>query len=151
MFRGGQPYSEFRAVNNKDGRFRITGNPWGVKFEVPSAALNANRKVDICDASGSMVVKGYHIFFGSVQVTGTMSHVPVGDYMTCNATVSGVKTSSVVFANVFTTATATGLSVAATRCVTANQIQVLVTNVTAATIDNGTFLINYMVLHPATT
>ena len=152
MFRGGQPYTEFRSINPRDGVIRFEGKPFGTRLAVASNSLKtSNRKVDLCDGSGSMFVKGYHLLFGSVQVTGQMSNVPVGNFMTCVATVSGVKTSSVVFANVYTTATAAGIAVAATRCKTADAIEVLVTNVTAATINNGAFWINYMVLHPATT
>jgi hypothetical protein len=152
MFRGGQPYTTFRSINAKDGLIRFEGKPFGARLAVASNTITANRKVDICDADGTMFVKGYHLLFGSALVSGTLSLVPVGDFMTCHVNgITGVKTSSVVFAGVISTATAAGIAVAGARCTTAGSIELTLTNVTAATIGNGSLYINYMVLHPATT
>ena len=150
MFRGGQPYTDFRSINVTDGIVRFEGKPFGNRFEVASNTLTAARKVDVCDASGSMFIKGYHVLFGSVVVTGQMSDVPIHGFKKCSAVVSGVKTTSFVLANVYSTATAAGIAVAAARCTTANALDVLVTNVTNATIGDGVFAINYMVLNQQT-
>jgi hypothetical protein len=152
MFRGGQPYSEFRSVNSKDGRIRFEADPFGVTLVVDDATLTANRKVYVCDASGSAVVKGYHIIFGSTTISGTgttLSLVPVGDFMKVSVALTGARTTSIVLANVYSTAGAgAAIAVAAARCTTANYLEVLLTNITAATVANGTLSINYAVLNP---
>jgi len=150
MFRGGQPYTDFRSINVTDGIVRFEGKPFGTKLAVASNTLTAARKVDVCDASGSMFIKGYHILFGTVAVSGQMSNVNIHDYMKCSAVVAGVKTTSFIIANIYTTAAAAGMAVGAVRCTTADALEVLVTNVTNATIANGSLVINYMVLNPST-
>jgi hypothetical protein len=150
MFRGGQPYTTFRSVNVKDGIVRFEGKPFGAKLAVASNTITANRKVDICDADGTMFIKGYHLLFGSALVSGTLSLVPVGDFYKCHVNgITGLKTTAFVFADVYNTATAAGIAVGAARCTTAGSIELWLTNVTAATIANGALYINYMALHPA--
>lgn len=155
MFRGGQPYTNFRNVNCKDGRLRLEGKPFGAVIKVNPTTLSADRTVYLSDASGSLFVKGFHIRFGSMQVTGnantTMSLVPVGGFMTAKIPFTGVKTSSMVFAGSYSTAGAgAAIAVAGANCKTADYIQLQLTNVTAATIAQGSFYINYVVMHPAT-
>jgi hypothetical protein len=150
MFRGGQPYTEFKGVNCNDGRLRFEGSPNEVKFEVDNTTLTDDRKVYVCDSSGSMFVKGYHIIFGTAQAIGTMSLVPVGGFMTSYASVSGALTTSIVFANIYNGSSAAGIAVGGACCAVADQIQLQLTNVTAATIANGALYINYMVLNPQT-
>lgn len=155
MFRGGQPYTDFRAINAKDGRIRLAGKPFGVTLKVNPTTISAERKVYLCNANGSMFVKGFHVIFGSMQVTGnantTMSLVPVGAFMTASVPLSGIKTTSIVFASTYSTAGAgAAIAVAGANCKTANYLQLQLTNVTAATIGQGSFYINYVVMNPTT-
>lgn len=155
MFRGGQPYTDFRNINCKDGRLRLEGKPFGTVIRVNPTTLSADRTVYLANASGSMFIKGYHVIFGSMQVTGnantTMSLVPVGAFMTASVPLSGIKTTSFVFANTYSTAGAgAAIAVAGANCKTANYLQLQLTNVTAGTVAQGSFYINYVVMHPQT-
>jgi len=150
MFRGGQPYSEFRAVNCKDGRLRFEGKPFGVTFTVDPTRIKGNRKYDLCDATGSIFVKGYHATFGSTTVTSTMSLVPVGGVYKGLATVTGVLTTSIVLVNVSNQSTAVGIKVASACCHTAGYIDCSLSNCAGSTIANTALAINYLVLNPQT-
>jgi hypothetical protein len=151
MFRGGQPYTDFRAINAKDGRIRLEGRPGGIKLEVQPTTISADRTIFICDCNGTMLVKGYHMIFGTALATGTMSLVPVGDFYKVTMAVTGVRTTSHVIAGINSTVTATGIAIGAARCTTADVVDLWVTNVTAATIANGDLQVSYMVLNPQST
>lgn len=152
MFRGGQPYTDFRAVNMKDGRFRIEGRPSGVKFEVEPTTITADRTISICDCDGTMLVKGYHVLFGTVEVSGTLSLVPAGELYKFSVAASGLKTTSHVLACIHSTVTSSGLAVGAAGCSTADYLDVYLTAVGAASITGGTILqVAYMALNPQST
>ena len=151
MFRGGQPYTDFRAINMKDGRMRLEGRPGGVKFEVQPTTITADRTISVCDCDGTMLVKGYHFIFGTGWAIGTVSLVPVGDFYKLTLAATGVRTTSHIIAGINSTVTASGIAIGAAKCTTADVIDLWATNVTAATIASGSLQISYMVLHPQST
>lgn len=152
MFRGGQPYTDFRAINMKDGRIRVEGRPGGVKFEVQPTTITANRTISICDCDGTMFVKGYHMIFGTVLVSATLSLVPAGSLYKISAAVSGLKTTSQILACIHSTVTSSGLAVGAAGCTTEGYLDLYLTGVGASSITSGTILqVAYMALNPQTT
>lgn len=154
MFRGGQPYTEFKAVNARDGRIRFEGKPFGVTLQSGPISLSADRKVYLRDGNGSMFVKGYHIQFGTFNAQSggeTLSLVPTGAFKTVSYALTGIHTTSIVFCNIVQTAYAgSEIMVAAARCKTDGYLQLHLTNVTAGTVDNGTMVVSYVVMHPQT-
>ena len=148
MFRGGQPYTEFKNVNCKQGKFRLEGNPWGVEFVVDDTTITGNIKIDLKDSTGSMVVKGYHIEYGttSIKCNGNVAAYGVG---TSSVSITGLKTTSVILVNPATSAQVGNFVPFGATCQTAGKalIQYYVGVASAAI---TTVPINYVVLHPQT-
>ena len=158
-------YTNFRAVTVKEGIIRLA-DPWqnttyvatkatdgtiGVRLQIAAGTLTGNKTLHVCDGSGSMFIKGYHIAFGSTTVNGSMSLVPVGGFYLGTAAVTGVLTTSVILTNIYATSGAgAAITPVGAVCRTAGIIDFFLTNVTAATVGAGVLAVNYLILHPQT-
>lgn len=156
----GLPYTAFRAVSVKDGQARLEDpfvnttyiakpvSNYGVRFEVAKSTLTANRKIYLGDGSGSMMIKGYDITFGTTSFIGDSS-VAAQTVAQAAVTISGVNTTSVVLVQAATSAQVAGY--VPTGCVPSAADTVWVFYKTqAATAATATVPISYMILNPQT-
>ena len=153
MYINSQPYTTFRGVNLKDGKLRladktVSTTDYAVELKVVPGIATAERKVYLKDASGSMIVKGYHITYGTSSFLGN-GNIAIDTIATSSASITGVLTSSVVLINAETSAEVAGYIPFGATCQTAGKIiiQYLVATATAA-ITAVPF--SYVILHPQT-
>ncbi len=151
MFVNGYPYTDFRAVNSKDGRFRLQDGAYGVRFEVDSATLTADSKIYVPNAGGSMVVRGYHMTYGSATFQRD-PNIAADTLYTGTATITGMLSTSIVFVNfagLLGSGAATGPLPIGVNYKAAGIANLMLLNL-AATTTIGTSIVNYVMLLPQT-
>ena len=152
----GQPYTSFRAVSVKDGTLRvpdpynqIDSGTWAVTLQVASATLTGNRNVYVCDGSGSMVLKGYDILYGTSSFAGS-SNLAVQSIGQASVTITGVVATCIVLVSAATSAQVAGYVPIGSKYASADKIWVFY-KTQAATAAVAEVPINYTVLFPQTT
>lgn len=95
-FIGGQPYSSFRAVNNKDGKMRLASGAYGGVLQPKT--LTADRTWEIRDKDGTIALRGAggDMLWGTMSVT--LPAVGAGDVNTTIITIANILGSDVIFA-----------------------------------------------------
>lgn len=156
----GNSYTSFRAVNAKDGYIRLEDpfmnttyvakhpDNYGVRFSVDSSTLSANRKVYLGDGSGSMMITGYDILYGTSSFAGSGN---IGAQLIGQSSVSitGVLTSCIVLVSAATSAQVAGYVPIGASCKTDGKIWVFY-KTQAATAAVAEVPFNYTVLFPQT-
>lgn len=152
MFINGYPYTNFRAVNSKDGRFRLQDGAYGVRFEIDSATLTDDRKIYAPNASGTMVVRGYHLTYGTCTFTRDPNQAAHTLYTGTAAITGLLSTSILIFSSLYgmnSSATNAGPLVMGGRYLSAGVANLCLYNTNATTtIAAGTC--DYILLHPQT-
>lgn len=156
----GKPYTSFRAVNARNGYIRLEDpfknttyvakhpDNYGVRFSVDSTTLSANRKVYLGDATGSMMLTGYDILFGTTVFSGN-SNIATQSLGDSTVAITGLLTTCITLVSAATSAQVTGYVPIGSQCKTAGLLTVFykTQGATAATTD---IPINYMILFPQT-
>ena len=153
MYIGNQPFTDFKGVNVSEGVVRIANSTIGttdyglVLKTVPGSFVGSERKVYLKDATGSMIVKGYHIVYGSSSII-CKGSAAANSVQNSSFAVTGVLTTSYILVNAESTAAGSFVPFGAT-CQTAGKVLVQY-NVGAATAAETVVPISYVILNPQT-
>jgi hypothetical protein len=157
----GKPYTSFRAVNAKNGYIRLEDpfknttyvakhpDNYGVRFSVDSTSLSANRKVYLGDGSGSMMITGYDILYGTSTFLGN-DNIVAQSIGQASATITGVLTSCIVLVSAATSAQVAGYVPIGSSCKTAGSIWVFYKTQAATAAASVEVPFNYTILFPQT-
>ena len=154
MYIGNQPFTNFKSVNVSEGVVRIANSTIGttdyglVLKTVPGLTSGAERKVYLKDATGSLVVKGYHIVYGSTSVV-CNGNIAANGIATTSVSITGVLTTSYILINAESTAAATSFVPFGATCATAGKV-IIQYYVGAATSAVTVVPISYVILNPQT-
>ena len=153
MYIDGNPYTNFKGVNCKDGKFRVADPTEGtldyaVIFQVAPATLTGDRKVYVCNSSGSMFVRGYDIIYGTTSFAGS-SNIAVKTVATSSCSITGLTTTSWLFISPCTSAEVAGYVPMGAVCKTAGKALIMYRTLGATTAVKNV-PINYILLNPQT-
>jgi len=154
MYINGQPFTSFKSINVSEGVVRISNSTigttdYGLTLKaVPGSFAGPERKVYVKDATGSMIVKGYHIVYGTASVI-CSGNIAANGVATTSVSISGVLTSSIVLINAISSAATSTFVPFGATCQTAGKVLVQY-YVGAATAAVTTVPINYAILNPQT-
>jgi len=153
-------YTNFRAVNVKDAMIKLSdpeqnttytsvkvGN-YGVVMTINPKTLTTNRKIYIADGSGSMVIKGYDMLYGTTTFYGS-GNIAAQTVAQSSVTITGVLASCVILVSAATSAQVAGFVPIGAKYATTNKIWVFY-KTQAATTAAALVPINYTVLFPQT-
>jgi hypothetical protein len=154
MYINNQPFTNFKGINVSEGVVRIANSTIGttdyglVLKTVPGLTSGAERKIYAKDGSGSMVVKGYHIVYGSTSIV-CSSNIAANGVATTSVSISGVLTTSYILINAATTAESASFVPFGATCQTAGKV-IVQYYVGAATSAVTVVPITYAILNPQT-
>jgi hypothetical protein len=154
MYINNQPFTNFKGINVSEGVVRIANSTIGttdyglVLKTVPGLTSGAERKIYAKDATGSMIVKGYHIAYGSTSII-CKGSIAANAVATSSVAITGVLTTSYILINAASTAAATSFVPFGATCQTAGNVLVQY-YVGAATSAETVVPISYVILNPQT-
>ena len=154
MYISGQPFTNFKSVNVSEGVVMISNSTIGttdygmVLKAAPGSFVGSERNVYVKDATGSMIVKGYHINFGSTTIK-CNGNIAANGVATTSVSISGVLTTSYILINAATTAASSSFVPFGATCQTAGKV-IIQYYVGGATSAITTVPITYAILDPQT-
>lgn len=154
MYINGQPFTNFKSVNVSEGVVRISNSTigttdYGMTLKAtPSSFAGPERKVYVKDATGSMIVKGYHIVYGSTSIV-CSGNIAANGVATTSVSITGVLTTSYILINALTTAATDTFVPFGATCQTAGKVLIQY-YVGAASAAVATVPINYVIFNPQT-
>lgn len=151
-----QPYTDFKAVNCKDGLARIADgtihstnmSEYAVQLAVAPATFTAEREVYAKDADGSLVICGHHVIYGTTTIM-CNGNIAANGIATTSCSISGLLTTSYILVNAETSAEVAAFVPFGATCQAAGKA-IIQYYVGAATAAITTVPISYIIFNPQT-
>ena len=126
----------------------ISTTDYAVILKAEANTLSADRKVYAKDASGSLIIRGYHVTYGTTVFI-AKSNYGANDVGESTITLTGALTTSIILVSAASSAEVASVVPFGATCATADQATVLY-QIGVATAAVSTIVINYAILNPQT-